>query len=429
MSELLEYFITVFWSILEFLSCFIFFHAFFPSKHRTSWHFCSFLVVAFIMSVYSSLGLGTFPKYALTICSATAWSVAAFRGNWLYHLLVVIVSYFFSGIVDSAISYGTCAILGITFNEMIWKKLLYIFVVTCAKLISIFIAYLTYRLHSPSGWQPVKGKWLLLTVLFPIVSLVMILLAFETNQTRSDITWDVFLACCILAIANIATLYLIHTLEKNTKKEIELILLNQQMDLQAKNILSLEKSYRAQRQAIHDFRNQLQTISDLLAVNKVSSANEYINQLQETQNIRVFCINTRHPIVDAVLNQKYQQAVELSIEMNFQVSDLSQVNLSTNALVVLLSNLLDNAIEACQKLSGERAIHCKITTNDTLFLSISNTSEHVQIVDNQIETTKFPREEHGYGLANIKNILNQLNAEYTFDYCDGWFHFVAEIPY
>ena len=428
MELIWEYIITMIWSILEFLSCFIFDHAFFPSKLNTNQKTISLFIMATVMCVYSCLELGSFLKYTLTICLATGWSIIACRGRWLQFLLVVIVSYFFSGIVDIAVSYGVCAVLGITFNELVWKKLTYIFVVTCAKLLAILVAYLVLRLRTPAGWQPMRGKWLLLTVLFPTVSMAMILLAFESNQERNDITAGVFLICCVLAIANIAILYIINIMERSSKKEMEIIMLNQQMELQTKNIVSLEKSYRAQRQATHDYRNQLQTISDLLISNQTELVKEYIQQLQEAQTTHTLCVNSRHPIVDAILNQKYQLAAESSIEMHIQVTDLSQIRMETNALVVLLSNLLDNAIEACQKLPTERIINCKILANEDIFLSISNTSKPVCIVDNLIETSKFPKQDHGYGLVTVQHILQQINAEFTLEYKDGWFQFVAEIP-
>jgi hypothetical protein len=43
-------------------------------------------------------------------------------------------------------------------------------------------------------------------------------------------------------------------------------------------------------------------------------------------------------------------------------------------------------------------------------------------------TNKSKKREHGYGLPAIRFILEQLHAEYAFDYSDGWFQFVAEIP-
>ena len=205
------------------------------------------------------------------------------------------------------------------------------------------------------------------------------------------------------------------------------MLLNKQMDIQTQSILSLEKSYRAQRKVTHEFRHHLQTIHDLLAQGQTDAAQAYVMQLQETHSTRILYVNSHHPIIDAILNQKYQLATEQSIDVQIQVNDLSRLRISTEALVVLLTNLLDNAIEACQRLQDSRCIRCSILLEDSLFLSIRNTALPVIIEENTIQTTKMPRQDHGYGLPGIRMILEQLHAEYTFEYRDGWFQFAAEI--
>lgn len=429
MDKILEYSLSIIWAVLEFLSCYIIFHAFLPVKIKRTKRILSFFVVALIMCIYSCLETGGILKYIITISLAIAWSCFAFKGVWLQHFLVAVISYIFSAIVDITISFGFASLLGLTFNELVWKKLLYIFIVTLAKLLAIFVAYLVFRLRSPHRSSQFKSNFLLLTMLFPAVSLVVIWLVFESTQTREDITLGVFILCCVLALANIAILYIIRMTEKNTKRETEIILLNQQTSLQAQNIIALEKSYRAQRRATHEFQNQLQTISDLLGANQLDTVKTYVAQLRSTQTTRVFCVNSHNPIIDAILNQKYQHATENAIEIQFQLNDLSSISIEPNSLVVLLSNLLDNAIEACLKFSGTRRIYCCLLLKDSLYLSIGNTSLPVQINGNYIETSKFPKEEHGYGLVNIQHILNGLNAEYTFEYADEWFQFAADIPF
>jgi len=233
---------------------------------------------------------------------------------------------------------------------------------------------------------------------------------------------------CVLVIANVAIVYLLRTMERQAKEEQERALLRQQMEIQTGGILALEKSYRSQRQATHEFRNQLQTIHDLLARDARDEALAYVQQLQGMQTTRVFAVNTHHPILDAVLNQKYQAAKEADIELQLRVNDLSDLKLETDALVVLFSNLLDNAIEGCQKLKDDRTIQCSILLSDTLFISIRNTSPSVVIQGNEIPTTKEPRQAHGFGLVSVRRILDDWGAEYGFHYADGWFEFVAEVP-
>lgn len=114
--------------------------------------------------------------------------------------------------------------------------------------------------------------------------------------------------------------------------------------------------------------------------------------------------------------------------MNINLNDLSEINIGMDRMIVLLSNLLDNAIEACCRKESDRQIFCEIIANDTLWISIKNTSNPVKITNGTIATSKKQKEDHGYGLPRIQSILDQLGAEYAFDYKDGWFTFVAEIP-
>lgn len=161
---------------------------------------------------------------------------------------------------------------------------------------------------------------------------------------------------------------------------------------------------------------------------EIEEAKNYIHTIQGQQTTRIFCVNSHHPIIDAVLNHKYQTAKENGIDVQIRVNDLSGVSIKTDQLVVLLSNLLDNAIEGCCRVEGERSLYCSMVASDVLLLSVRNTSQPVKIWNNAIETSKESKINHGYGLSQVRSILDQLHAEYAFDYQDGWFTFATEIP-
>lgn len=206
-------------------------------------------------------------------------------------------------------------------------------------------------------------------------------------------------------------------------------MLNQSMQLQTNSYLALEKSYKAQRSATHEFKHQLQTVHGLLEQNNVEKAKEYIQQIQAAHTLRIFAANTGHAVIDAILNEKYHTAREKNIDFQLTVNDLSTIVISIDSIVVLLSNLLDNAIEACERLDGERTIICTVLLEDNaLFISIKNTSPPVKIVDGQIETVKEPKAEHGFGLAGVQRVLALQNGESAMEYLNGWFNFAAEIP-
>lgn len=204
-------------------------------------------------------------------------------------------------------------------------------------------------------------------------------------------------------------------------------LLRQYMQMQQESMEALEQSYRMQRKSTHEFEHHMQVLGDLLAQGQEEAARDYLQRLKKNRSIHLICVNSRHPVVDVILNQKYQQAKENEIKMQIQVNDLSALGIPSDALTVVLTNLLDNAIEACRRINGYREIVCSIVYEEGLYISIRNTSDPVQITDGKIPTSKPDSLSHGFGLMSVGYVLDALGAEYTFGYEEGWFHFAAEI--
>lgn len=424
----MEYVLIAIWGLSEYVFFHFFWDAFLISKKPYRQHILTIFCAWLVSFLYTSLVPDQMIKQALTFLVLFLMSTYLYGGKWYRHIIFIAVGYVLVGIVDTLCVYGVSALLGISYSEFVWRKLFYVVTVSFSKLLSILIAWTIKRVRKARASCEIQGKWLLLTLLFPVVSLAMLVVVFNGFQGGGDLSVGAVVFSCFLAAANVAIIYLIGIMERNTRENQEKAILERQMELQTDSILALERSYRDQRQATHEFRNQLQTIFDLLNTQNVTAAKEYIGQLQKMQRTRIFAVNSHHPIVDAVLNHKYQTAREQDIDFQIQVNDLSPITLETNALVVLLSNLVDNAIEACCRLSKDRTIQCRILWEDGLFIYIRNTSNPVTITGDTIATSKPSRQEHGYGLSGIQRILKQLNAEYTFSYRDGWFEFAAEIP-
>lgn len=424
----MEYIITLFWVFLELCAVIIFADALLLRHTSRKQVAITFLVVWLISSICVMLNVNSTIRYISNFLLTLFLYSSCFKNTWQRRLLCSFLCWVFLSIIDIVVIYGFCGFLQINYADLVWKKLLYITLGTISKLAAIFLFYVFKRTREKDHSYEIRSKWILLTTVFPIVSMFSLGAIFYGYQNSVDLSIGACLFSFCIAVANVAILYLIRIMEKQSREEFEITLVSQQMDLQTKSITALEKSYRAQRNASHEFSHQMQTIGDLLVNSKFVEAQNYIQQILKTHTARTFAVNTHHPILDAILNHKYQLANEQGIDMSFKVNDLSAIKLSTNELVVLFSNLLDNALEACTKLSENKKIECQLELADTFYISIRNTTLPVTINDRRIDTTKTPRAEHGYGLPNICRILDKLNAEYVFDYKDGWFHFVVEIP-
>lgn len=104
----------------------------------------------------------------------------------------------------------------------------------------------------------------------------------------------------------------------------------------------------------HEFRSYLFALSNMLANGDTEAAQSYLDELKVRQTERILLVNTHNPIIDAILNQKGYAAREQDIDLHFEINDLSEVAIPSVDLTVVMSNLLDNAIEACEKLEKQQ---------------------------------------------------------------------------
>ena len=264
-----------------------------------------------------------------------------------------------------------------------------------------------------------------------IISLVSLVMAgrLQNGYYQGEINGAfLFYFSAVLLFADVMTFVLIVWNEKDERLKGENLTLTARARTQAESIEALSASYAAQRKLTHDFNAHLATLSSYLDNGQIKDAQDYMATLQEQQTDRILIANTRNSTIDALLNQKAQVAKKNNIDIRFKVNDLSGIQVAPIDLVIIIGNLLDNAIEACVKLPvGEREIYAQLLLEDTLFLSFRNTSPPVEIVNSYIATTKKPPDLHGFGLQNVKTALGKYDSFYDMAYEDGYFSFTIEM--
>lgn len=263
--------------------------------------------------------------------------------------------------------------------------------------------------------------------LFPSTSVVMLVLLLYMTTGKNASEMVITAACGLIFATNVAVLYLLERMEKTVENQERVLALEQQLQFQAKNMESASQLYTAQRHKVHDFRAHLNTLQGLLENQEYDAAEQYLNSVTQEQTDRLFLVNSHHAILDALFNTKATEAIQKGIEIDFELNDLSTLPFDVSDMVVLFSNLLDNAIEACEKINSNRVIRVSAVLKQSFLFSIRNTTLPVEIKNDTIKTTKPNAHLHGFGLSNIKLILNKYHADFVMDYEDGWFQFTGEI--
>lgn len=191
----------------------------------------------------------------------------------------------------------------------------------------------------------------------------------------------------------------------------------------------MQKNYEWHRRMMHDYKNQLNCIQGMVSAGETEEALAYISSLTGSIRSNADFVNTNHTAVNVVLNQKYQEACERGITMTMAVNDMSGLTMKEEEIVILLVNLIDNAMEACEKLSRDKIIQFKMMLEDgQLVLSVRNpVEETVKVKGKRIPTSKRDKGEHGIGLMNVDAVIKENDGTSVIRCEDGWFYFSAMI--
>ena len=172
--------------------------------------------------------------------------------------------------------------------------------------------------------------------------------------------------------------------------------------------------------------NHMNCIGRLINQGSIEEAKEYLNQMNQKMSIRD--IRTGHMIIDAILTDKYNSALQQDVLMDIQVNGEILSFMEDVDLCIIYGNLLDNALEACKKIKeqdkkSKATIAIKTAeVKGMVVISIYNTyKEPIIERDGEFQTTKKDKDLHGIGLNNIKNVVRQYGGDLHINYDGAYF--------
>ncbi|WP_186672844.1 GHKL domain-containing protein [Sporosarcina sp. BP05] len=199
----------------------------------------------------------------------------------------------------------------------------------------------------------------------------------------------------------------------------------------AKEVGYTENTYQAELKTLitsissirHDFTNHIQVLHGLLQLGESKQAQQYLSSLsKEVLAIESLKLNIDHPGLSILLQTKKLAAENYHIDMNFEVSHDAFDKIKTTDLIIILSNLIDNAIDATIALpEAEREIAISCNTDVTKYVfKITNTGpkiiENEQILKQGYSTKKAEQGKiRGQGLFIVKEVVNRYNGKFSID--------------
>ena len=172
------------------------------------------------------------------------------------------------------------------------------------------------------------------------------------------------------------------------------------------------------------------SIAALLSGGEYDKLKQYVQAINQREITTINVIDTNNVMVNAILNAKYREMIKKGIGYVPLINDLSGIPVSDEDIVVLLSNLFNNAIEACEGVENKVIKMKFVCEKDSMVLSVLNPYKDMpNIKDGYIRTSKREQPElHGIGILNVKDIVNKYEGDTVITNKDQEFQFVIIIP-
>ncbi|MBR4671501.1 MAG: sensor histidine kinase [Butyrivibrio sp.] len=190
---------------------------------------------------------------------------------------------------------------------------------------------------------------------------------------------------------------------------------------QKEQIDAILESERKLSTCRHDFKAHIYALSSLAEAGDTEGLKKYCNGLVEDSKNFSKPIISGNVAVDGILGRCIDTCREKGINFTYQVALLKQNKADDHELCVIFSNIMNNAIEACE--SGDEIKLVCYPYNDVLCILQKNPlHRELKYENGKLVTTKEEKELHGHGLENIKTVIKKYNGHMDIRVEDGYFN-------
>ena len=233
---------------------------------------------------------------------------------------------------------------------------------------------------------------------------------------KPDLLWEIPMIAVLIFIGEAALIYFWQKyrilLAERQKHFIE----KQQVKAMKKRLEEAENFYGSIRKVRHEMKNHMANIKGLAGAGEYGEIEDYVRRMDETMQELEYKYVTGNAVTDVIINDKCRRAEKAGIRFDADFRYGGEIPVFD--MGIILNNLLDNAIEACEKLeTGKGFIHLSLKQKKQfLLLEVENSFDGAVPVQSggglALPTTKqsiLPGiiAEHGIGLENVRDVAEK----------------------
>jgi len=182
----------------------------------------------------------------------------------------------------------------------------------------------------------------------------------------------------------------------------------------------------------HEYKNNLIALRALVEDGSLDKTLEYLDRISIESFQERAMLHTGNPVLDAVVSSKLMLARSCGIDIGIHVVYPENNSIEDNDLCAIAGNLLDNAIEACERMSSSEQtrslVFSLLVQGKNLSLSIINSYDgEIKRVGKKFLTIKDDQF-HGIGLQYVDSIVDKYQGHVLREYKDGIFETHVMLP-
>jgi sensor histidine kinase regulating citrate/malate metabolism len=201
--------------------------------------------------------------------------------------------------------------------------------------------------------------------------------------------------------------------------------LNEHLEMQENQIKTVIQSDEKLRAYRHDMKAHLLALQALCEEEETQNDRfkRYVDEIIQTSEIFHKISFTGNTAIDAVLSRLNETAIASDIQISYECTLMEKLPITLFELCTILFNLIQNAIEACEKNQEGKEISVTMYPfGDRLYIVVKNSVENdVQIEQERLITSKTDKKNHGIGSRNVRLVTQKYNGALNYFCENGWF--------
>lgn len=265
-----------------------------------------------------------------------------------------------------------------------------------------------------------QAMWM---ISIPACTALFIALSMLFFERQADIRMLYFSMSILLLVLNAFVIHAAREILLAQRKDKENAVLAAQVAQYDIQLYAMQQKVVEVREARHEFYHHMQYITKLAQQGDTAGIDRYVQALslppiESPESI------SGNPALDIILNILEYKAGSHDITMRINAKLPEHIPFQSADLCVLFNNAIENAMEACMKLEKvRRVIQVKTGLNGSFFfLEVRNpASEMPEYTDGSYHTSKQDKENHGYGIGNMKAIAGKYHGHMQIEKQEGEF--------